>query len=200
MIVPRPIVWINYRYGLRPLVWGAALALGALVLGFVPLFNLLGYDFSFAMGLLSALAGVDVGHGIVARARRQERPLRLLSPVGSASAQGLALLLLPLLLSLANALRVRNCNLPAGLAFYALLPVAGMLVAAPTGVLVGWLIPGRRTGRVVAFAVPVLSVVWSLLRLYCDPPVFILDAFGGYFPGPIYDEGLSPSGLDLFWS
>jgi hypothetical protein len=101
-------------------------------------------------------------------------------------------LVLPLLLSLGNALRVRNCNLPVGLAFYALLPVAGMLVAAPTGVLAGWLVPGR-LGRVAAFAVPVFSVVWSLLRLYWDPPVFVLDAFGGYFPGPIYDEGLSPS-------
>jgi hypothetical protein len=51
---------------------------------------------------------------------------------------------------------------------------------------------------VAAFGVPVVSVLWSLLRLYGDPPVFILDAFGGYFPGPIYDEGLSPSAR-LVW-
>jgi hypothetical protein len=174
------------------------LALGALVLDFVPLFNLLGYDFAFAMGLFGTLAGVDVGHGIVAQARRQERPLSLLPLVRTATAAGLAMLVLPLLLSLANALRVRNCNLPVGLAFYALLPLAGMLVAAPTGVLAGWLLPGRCLGRVAAFAVPVVSVVWSLLRLYGDPPVFVLDAFGGYFPGPIYDEGLSPGGR-LVW-
>jgi hypothetical protein len=198
VIVPRPIVWSNYRYGLRPLIWGAVLALGALVLDFVPLFNLLGYDFAFAIGLLAALAGVDVGHGTVAMARRRQQPLALLSLVGRAVVAGLALLVVPLLLSLANGLRVRNCNLPVGLAFYALLPVAGMLVAAPTGVLAGWLVPGRRLGRLVAFVVPVVSVLWSLLRLYWDPPVFVLDAFGGYFPGPIYDEGLSPSGR-LVW-
>ena len=44
----------------------------------------------------------------------------------------------------------------------------------------------------VAFAIPVASLVWSLLRLYRDPPVFAFDPFGGYFPGPIYDEALRP--------
>ena len=34
--------------------------------------------------------------------------------------------------------------------------------------------------------------LWSLLRLYRDPPVFAFDPFGGYFPGPIYDEALRP--------
>ena len=49
-----------------------------------------------------------------------------------------------------------------------------------------------RRGRVVAFALPVVSLVWTLLRLYRDPPVFAFDPFGGYFPGPIYDEALRP--------
>ena len=52
--------------------------------------------------------------------------------------------------------------------------------------------PLRRRGRVLAFAVPVVSLLWTLLRLYRDPPVFAYDPFGGYFPGPIYDEALRP--------
>ncbi len=44
----------------------------------------------------------------------------------------------------------------------------------------------------LAFAVPVVSLLWTLLRLYRDPPVFAYDPFGGYFPGPIYDEALRP--------
>src|SRR4029079_11818418 len=47
-------------------------------------------------------------------------------------------------------------------------------------------------GRLLAVAFPVASVVWALLRLYRDPPVFAFDPFGGYFPGPIYDEALRP--------
>ncbi len=198
MIVARPAAWINLRFGLRPLVWGGVLALAALALDFVPLFDLLGFDFSFAVGLVAAFAAADVGHGAVAAARRAQRPVSLLSLVFSAIAAGLALLAAPLLLSLANALRVRNCNLPVGLAFYALLPVASVLVAAPAGVLAGLLVRGPRLGRLAAFMVPAASIVWAFLRLYLDPPVAALDPFGGYFPGPIYDEGLRPSAR-LVW-
>jgi len=198
VIVTRAATWINHRFGLRPLIWGGVLALAALALDFVPLFDLLGFDFSFALGLGAAFAGADVGQGAATAARRAHRRVSLLSLVFSASAAGLALLAAPLLLSLANALRVRNCNLPVGLAFYALLPVASVLVAAPAGVLAGVLVRGPRFGRAVAFMVPAVSIVWALLRLYLDPPVFALDPFGGYFPGPIYDEGLRPSAR-LVW-
>ncbi|HJX52118.1 MAG TPA: hypothetical protein VJ801_05070, partial [Polyangia bacterium] len=198
MIVARPFAWINHRFGLRASIWGGVLALAALALDFVPLFDLLGFDFSFALGLGAAFAAADLGHGEVAAARRAHRQVSLLALVSSASAAGLALLAAPLLLSLANAVRVRNCNLPAGLAFYALLPVASVLVAAPAGVLAGLLVRGPRLGRLLAFLVPAVSIVWALLRLYLDPPVFALDPFGGYFPGPIYDEGLRPSAR-LVW-
>ena len=198
MIVARPAAWINHRFGLRPLFWGGGLALAALALDFVPLFDLLGFDLSFAVGLGAAFAAADVGHGAVTAARRAHREVSLLALVFSASVAGLALLAAPLLLSLANAWRVRNCNLPVGLAFFALLPVASVLVAAPAGVLAGLLVRGPRLGRVVAFIVPAVSIMWALLRLYLDPPVFALDPFGGYFPGPIYDEGLRPS-TRLVW-
>ena len=191
MIVACPAAWINLRFGLRPLIWGGVLALAALALDFVPLFDLLGFDFSFAIGLVAAFAAADVGQGAVTAARRAHGPASLLSLAFSATTAGLALLVAPLLLSLVNALRVRNCNLPVGLVFYALLPVASVVVAAPAGVLVGLLVRGPRLGRVVAFLVPAVSLVWALLRLYLDP-------FGGYFPGPIYDEGLRPSAR-LVW-
>ena len=101
-----------------------------------------------------------------------------------------ALLALPLLISVANALRVRNCSFAVGFAFFALLPLATVVYAAPAGVLAALAVPRR--GRLVAFAIPVVSLLWSLLRLYRDPAVFAFDPFGGYFPGPIYDEALRP--------
>jgi hypothetical protein len=73
-----------------------------------------------------------------------------------------------------------------------------MLVAASAGVLAGVWFARPRLGRVAALLVPAISIMWTLLRLYLDPPVFALDAFGGYFPGPIYDEALRPSAL-LAW-
>ena len=182
--------------GLRPLVWGAVLTLVALILDFVPLYDLLGYDFSFALGMGVALAGVDIGHGVMARARAAAGAAPagadLARAFGRAAALTAGTLALPLLLGIANAARVKNCSLAEGLAFFALLPVMSALYAAAAGVLAGLATPWPRRGRVLAFALPLASIVWTLLRLYRDPPVFAFDPFGGYFPGPIYDEALRP--------
>jgi hypothetical protein len=183
--------------GVRALCWGAALAVLALVLCFLPLADVLGYDFSFILGFGAALAGVDIGQGELVRSRGESGP----SPTGAAlgrvfgraAARAVAILTLPLLLSVANAARVRNCSFAAGLAFFLLLPVATALYAATAGVIAGLVIRSARRGRLLALALPVLSILWTLLRLYRDPPVFAYDPFGGFFPGPIYDEALRPT-------
>ena len=192
------MTWINFRHGPRALFWAGFLALLAALLDFLPLFNVLGYDFSFALGLAAALAGVDIGHGTVRAARADERAVSVPGLAGEAIVTTLAALAAPLLISLANALRVRNCNLGAGLAFFALLPLGTAIYAAGTGVAVGLVVPGRRLGRVAAWALPFISIAWALVRLYRDPAVFAFDPFGGYFPGPIYDEALRPP-LRLVW-
>jgi len=180
------------RAGLRALIWAGLLAILAIVLAFVPLFDVLGYDFCFALGLATAVAAVDVGHGLVTvRGRPADAP-GLLRLCAYAAAVAAVLLALPLLIAIANALRVRNCSFAAGFGFFLLLPLATAVYAAPAGVLVGVAVRGRRRGRLLAYAIPVASLIWSALRLYRDPPVFAYDPFGGYFPGPIYDEALRP--------
>lgn len=185
----------SYRPSVNPRVWiwGGLLAALALALQAVPLLDVLGYDYAFALGLLTAFAAVDVGHGEGRRATATA-PLAA-SGVFRATARALvtalALLLAPLLISTANAVRVPNCSFSAGLAFFALLPAATAVYAASFGTALGLLAPDRR-GRALALAAPVVSVVWGLLRLYREPAVFAMDPFAGYFPGPIYDEALRP--------
>jgi hypothetical protein len=198
MSLARTVAWINIRYGWRALFWATFLFVFAALLDFVPLFNVLGYDFAFALGLVTALAGVDIGHGTVSAARRSGRTVSPPRLASEAIVATWASLVLPLLLSLANAGRVRNCSLGAGLAFFALLPVCTAAFAAGTGAALASAIPGRRSGRLAALALPGISVLWSLVRLYRDPAVFAFDPFGGFFPGPIYDEALRPP-LRLVW-
>ena len=195
MIVARTHAWINARCGIRLYFWLSVLAILGLVLCGLPLFNLLGFDYAFVVGLLTALGAADVGHGLVERHRTLAPDLPLGRLAARACLAGASLLALPLLFSLGNALRIRNCNLAAGLAFYALLPLGTALVASQAGLVAALIFPGRRRGRVLAFALPVASLLWSLIRVYRDPAIFALDPFGGYFPGPIYDEALRPSGL-----
>jgi tetratricopeptide (TPR) repeat protein len=198
MSLARTLAWINIRVGWRALFWAAVLLLLAALLDLVPLFNVLGYDSAFAIGLATALAGVDIGHGAVNAARRQGRSVSPPRLAGEAIVATWAILAVPLLLSLGNAWRVRNCKLGAGLAFFALLPVCTGAFAAGTGAALASAIPGPRAGRLAAFALPLLSVGWTLARLYRDPAVFAFDPFAGFFPGPIYDEALRPS-LRLVW-
>lgn len=178
------------------------LAVFAALLCFVPLFDLLGYDFCFALGLAAAFAGADVGHGVVVSAERTRGGTTLTSTwpklLGRAALAAPGLLVVPLGLSLANALRVRNCNLDAGLVFFLLLPFSSALMGAAAGVGTGVLVRGPRVGRLVAWLIPLISLAWSARRLYVDPGVFAYDPFGGYFPGPIYDEALRPP--DTLWS
>ena len=183
---------VNARAGRRVIIWGLLTAVSAAIMDFIPLFDLLGYDFSFVIGLMAALASVDIGAGVVTAARRQGRASAgVFRLAAEAAGWSIGVLVVPLLLSLLNALRVRNCNLSSGLEFYLLLPVAGALYGSGTGVLCG--AAARRRGRLLALAIPVLSIIWTLARLYFDPAVFAYDPFGGYFPGPIYDEALRPS-------
>jgi hypothetical protein len=198
MSLARTVAWINIRYGWRTLFWAGALLLLAALLDVAPLFNVLGYDFAFAIGLVTALAGVDIGHGAVNAVRRSGRSVSPPRVAAESILATWAVLALPLLLSLANALRVRNCNLGAGLAFFALLPVGTGAFSAGAGAVVAIALPSRRSGRLAAFALPLLSIVWALLRLYRDPAVFAFDPFAGFFPGPIYDEALRPP-LRLVW-
>lgn len=193
----RTLAWINIRYGRRIFFWAGLVGVLAVTLDFLPLFNLLGYDFSFAVGLAAALAGVDIGHGTVMQARRARRALSVGRTAGEAITATSAVLAIPLALSLGNALRIRNCNIEAGLAFYALLPLATGAYAAGAGALLAFFVRDR-WGRMAAFAVPLISIAWALVRLYRDPAVFAFDPFAGYFPGPIYDEALRPP-LRLVW-
>ncbi len=169
----------------RTVWWGATL--GALGVGLcaVPLFDLVGYELSFALALAASLAGLDLGAAEVARARREHREgvFRIWL---AATARLWLLLLLPLAISFLNQLRVRNCDLGGGLAWYAILPGLSAPVACAVGVTSA--LATTRHARALAYGLFVGSLVWALKRFLGAPPVNAFDPFGGYFPGTLYDE------------
>ena len=143
------------RFGLRALVWAVLLAVLAVVLAFVPLFDVLGYDFCFALGLVAALAAVDVGHGLVARPgpARDGAPAVLRLCRHRRAGWRRRCWRCRCCSRVANALRVRNCNFAAG---FALLRAAaagdGARTRRPPACWPRWR-PAAR-GRLVAFAHP----------------------------------------------
>src|SRR5262245_49685451 len=88
----------NRPGGRRALICGGLFALLPLVLVFMPLFDLLGYDFSFAVCLAAMLAGVDIGAGVVASFRRTDSRPDLVTCLRHALGLSLLVLAAPLLL------------------------------------------------------------------------------------------------------
>lgn len=175
----------------RARVWAAIVALAGAALCFVPLLDLLAYEFCFVIALVASL-----GAGLVAAALPEA--LRAAAPdpsgpspaaraLGGAAGVGVGLLVLPLVLSVANALRVPNCDLAEGLAFYALLPLPSALFAAALGLACGTTL-SRRRATLAFVALWLGSIVWSLVRFWATPTIFAYDPFGGFFPGTLYDE------------
>ncbi len=184
----------------RVQVWLILLAALASLLAFVPLFNLLGYEFSLALALAGSLAGAHLGSVLIGwlRGRRDALSLGVETPGVALAALlgrsvGLALLLLapPLALISANALRVKNCDYLEGLAFFAMMPVLSTGIAACAGSLWALAVPRRALASALAVLTVLGSLAWGVYRFYAAPPIFGYDAFAGYFPGTLYDEEIS---------
>lgn len=196
------------------LFWGSALTLTALVMAALPLFGLLGYESAFVLGIGISLAATHLGARAVFRWRAGEpmfmsralapvladregidaRPLRALAQlVAGQVGRALALLVLPVLVLTVNALRVKNCNLAAGLAWALVLPGISAVTATVAGVAAG--LGSRRPRRAILLGLGIIlgSIVWALVRSYAAPPIFAFDPFGGYFPGSLYDEEVAIS-------
>lgn len=159
----------------------------ACILCFVPLFNLLGYEYAFAVGLLSAVTAPIIGLGAGRRARPGTQPLL--------TAMALATFhLLPGLVAISlNAWRVRNCDYLEGLYFFALLPWASSMYGAALGVMVArvgftWKRHLRGAAIATLITAPLLGSLWMLYR---EPPIFAYDHLWGYFAGSLYDETLN---------
>lgn len=185
---------------IRTLVWAGLLLGVAVVLALTPLFNVLGFEFAFAMAFFGSIASLDLGAAFVRRVHDTDAPAveRALGPVrvvaeltGRALAVNLALLIPPLVVICINAVRVRNCDWLFGFETFALMSCLSCFIATSVGVLCG-LAAGRRRklSNALPYIVIAASALYSLWSFYAEPPVFSYNMFVGYFPGNLYDENI----------
>ncbi len=190
------------------LVNAALLAALAAVLLFVPLFDLLGYEFCLVLAggatLVGGQRGAARGNELRAApcdalqsATREHHPLRfLLGRWALAAGETALLLLVPLALISLNALRVRNCNFAAGLTWFVVLPLASGTLAAAVGLAATLLT--RRPFAVFAIII-LFSISYSLYRFYHSPTISTYNVFLGYYPGSLYDEEVAIPAA-LWWA
>lgn len=191
---------LDHLVSWRTRIWATLLAIVAIALCRLPLFGVLGFEFSLVMAVVGSIAGADLGASLIWRARAMpaSKVSRTLPPmqvvahaIAGAALLSTAVLVLPLLLVSLNAIWVRNCDWLFGLRCFFLMPILSAALASGLGVCLG-IIAGRR--RWLSTALPyvllLVSTLWSLLHFYTAPAVFSYNPFAGYFPGNIYDESI----------
>jgi tetratricopeptide (TPR) repeat protein len=185
-------------------IWAVLLAVLAGALCFVPLFDVLGYEWSLVLAVAVSLAAAQLAATRTVAARTTRAPSAATAAAARPGAtvarlfganllHGWLLLVGPLLLIGANSLRVRNCDVPAGLAWFAMLPLLSAAMATALGTTVALLWPWQRPlgPSLLAIGGVLASIGWGVWRFYSAPPIFGYDPFVGFFAGSLYDEELA---------
>ncbi len=181
-------------------IWATLLAIVALVLCQLPLFSVLGFEFSFVIAIVGSLAGADLGASLVWRARtmKASKVARSLGAwqalwqcVRGAVLLSNLILLPPLAIVSIAGIWVRNCDWLFGLRCFVLMPMLSATIASTMGVLAAIVIgPRRWLCRALPFVILLTSTLVSLAHFYTAPAVFSYNPFAGYFPGNLYDESI----------
>jgi tetratricopeptide (TPR) repeat protein len=177
-------------------VWQGVTGAAALVLCFVPLLGLLGYELSLVLAVLASLGAGHVAAGYPARVRAQLAPYpgarwTVARLYFACCAYGLSLLAWPLCFAVANAARVRNCDIIEGLGFFVLMPAASVAVASAWGLSFGLATSSRRLSSIAWVAWWLGAIGVKLHEGWATPAIRAFGSFHGYFSGVLYDEAIT---------
>jgi len=198
-----------FRYLPRLWAWIAVAAIVAIVLGWVPLFGVLGLELALVSALFAAVMGADVGRAFarelqtanVEGIERAVWPGRAIAS-GALLAAGLAVAvaLIPGVVSAVRGLWQPTCDWWFGVRSYVAMPLATAALFGATGFALGVLVGPRPVLGAALAQLPAIGVALAAVyRFYAAPPVFTYNAILGYFPGNMYDENVR-LGAPLAWS
>ncbi len=177
------------RYRITPLtILLCVYLLLAVVLTPIPLFNTIGYEFSALMGIVVGIGG---GALTLSLFRKKFSNAESISPVEytrfllNAVVQNALALLVPVLVLVANALFVKNCNILQGLAFVFLIPCVTLLFSVALAGFIGLLVIHSKA----LYNILVVAILLSpFIHMYFELQLYAYNVFFGYFPGFSYDE------------
>jgi hypothetical protein len=166
-------------------------ALVGLLLCASPLLGVPGVESALVLGvLLPSFAGA-IGARVVDRIRRESRFASASELFADAVGTALLVLAIPTSLLLLDLLRVPVCAPLEGLAFIALGPGVGVILAAVTGIAIAAFVPRTRLATTLAVLAPIAAILVALRDFYATPAIFAYGHFFGYFPGTLYDPDVA---------
>jgi tetratricopeptide (TPR) repeat protein len=153
----------------------------------IPLLNYLGFEFSaFTVLITGFIAGLlTLSFWKKYSAKHTSNIWRFLGQIFSAQ---LVLFMVPFLISLANAVFVKNCSIGNGAILYVLIVLPGMVFSISLAVFIGVVIKKwRKTFYTILYLLILLYIpLVTLLR----PQIFAFNPIIGFFSGFTYDESL----------
>ncbi len=174
--------------------WLIGFSVLALILTNVPLFNVLGYEFSAVLAFVISFVGSFIAITTLKQMKRSPGALSgsarevVLRCFWRALGINVGLLLAALIIILFNAFRVKNCDISEGLLFFGLLPGVSCIYATAAGLFFGLCFERRWRAYTVYIGYILLTFIPLFINVVFHPPVFAYHDTFGYFAGPIYDE------------
>jgi len=182
--MPFKILW-SYKNGL--LIYGLILIIINFILTQLPLVSTFGYEFAALNGLILAiLTGL---HTLSFTSKSKYNLRKLIKNL-------FLLFLIPLIITLVNSAITMFCSFMDGLIFYLLIVSVSMIFGSALSLVVSLVI--NRFRRVFFIIIIILIILIPIVEIYFNPQVYFYSPLVGFFPGNIYDEGLSPDWKLLF--
>ncbi len=145
-----------------------------------PLTNVLGYEYSALNSLLNTVI-----IGLFTLIWIKKNP----SFSGSFFLIAAIFVLIPFILSVISSLITEFCSFWDGISFYLTITIPSSLIGFALGILVSYL---TDKFRIILFFLLILIIAFiPVLEIYFYPQIYFYNPLIAYFPGSIYDEGMS---------
>ena len=169
-------------------------ALSGVLLTFIPLFQIVGYESAAVSGVTCSIFSLIALHNNVREKQLNPTDSRQIIRFWVES----WILILPALIVLSlNGFRVETCAWGDGFLFWAIIPAVSMAIVQAFWVL-GYVIHARFAWWMVGISV-LAELMIFFWRLANEPPIARYEWLIGWFSGSIYDEALSvPTSLIVY--
>ncbi|MCW9064829.1 MAG: hypothetical protein OQJ78_00920, partial [Ignavibacteriaceae bacterium] len=167
------------------LIYLIAIGVVNIFLLMLPLTNVFGYEFSavnaLLLSFLSGLFSISFLNSLV-KENQKFNVERYLSALRW-------MLFLPFAISVINSMIYGFCSFTDGLLFYLVITFPSLIIGSALG---SFIFVSVKKFRIISFIILYLLILSiPLLEIYFNPQVYLYNPLFAYFPGTIYDEGLS---------
>jgi len=151
----------------------------------LPLTNVFGYEFAAVNSILfSFLSGILI-ISLLKKNQKESNKSKKINIAGKL----ILIVSIPFFISIINSIFKGFCSFTDGLLFYMVITLPSVIIGTALGAVVFLLI---KKFRYIFFIIIYAAILFvAVIEIYFNPQVYLYNPIFSYFPGTIYDEGLS---------